>query len=71
MTLRTDDRCALVRGQKVHVRAGDEDLGAGTIDDFTDDGGAVWVIFGGATPRRMFIPEDEAEFIVVPSDAAS
>lgn len=66
MTVLTVDGTALRRGQDVMVRAGDEDLGTGVVDDFTEDGSVVWVIFGGATPRRMFIPEDQARFTVLP-----
>ncbi|GAA4035190.1 hypothetical protein GCM10023063_19480 [Arthrobacter methylotrophus] len=60
---------ALRRGQQVWVRVGAEDLGTGKVDDMTDDGSMVWVVFGGATPRRMFIPEDQAEFTVLPLDS--
>jgi hypothetical protein len=66
MTALTVDGTVLRRGQDVMVRAGAEDLGAGVVDDFTEDGSVVWVIFGGATPRRMFIPEDQAQFTVLP-----
>lgn len=66
MTEPTADGSTLRRGQDVRVQAGDEDLGAGKVDDLTEDGSIVWVIFGGATPRRMFIPEDQARFTVLP-----
>ena len=66
MTPMAADGRALRRGQEVLVRAGDENLGKGKIDDFTENGEIVWVMFGGATPRRMFIPEDAAEFTVLP-----
>ncbi len=52
-------------GQEVHVRVGNEDLGRGRIDDMTSNGDTVWVFFGGATPRRLFIEEDAAEFTVI------
>ena len=58
---------ALRRGQEVRVRAGAEDLGTGTVDDMTADGAHIWVIFGGSTPRRLFIDEDEADYRVVAS----
>lgn len=57
---------SLFRGQDVHVRVGNEDLGRGRVDDMTDGGDTVWVYFGGATPRRLFIEEDSAEFRVLP-----
>jgi hypothetical protein len=60
------DGTALRRGQEVFVRAGSEDLGTGVVDDLTEDGSIVWVIFGGVTPRRMFIPEDQARSTVLP-----
>lgn len=66
MTAVTIDGAPLRRGQEVMVHAGAEDLGAGVVDDFTEDGSIVWVIFGGAAPRRMFIPEDQARFAVLP-----
>lgn len=55
----------LRRGQEVRVRLGAEDLGAGMVDDLTSDGQAIWIIFGGPTPRRVFIPEDRARFTTV------
>jgi hypothetical protein len=58
---------SLRTGQEVHVRVGSEDLGRGRIDDMTDGGDTVWVFFGGATPRRLFIDEDAAEYRVLPS----
>lgn len=66
MTELAVDGSALLRGQEVLVRVGSEDLGAGIVDDLNEDGTMVWVIFGGATPRRMFIPEDEAQYTVLP-----
>ncbi|WP_324642379.1 hypothetical protein [Pseudarthrobacter sp. LT1] len=36
------------------------DLGHGTVDDLTDDGSIVWIVFGGAEPRRMFLEEGSA-----------
>lgn len=65
LTETTVDGSALQRGQEVRVRVGSEDLGAGKVDDLTEDGSIVWVVFGGATPRRMFIPEDEARYTVL------
>jgi hypothetical protein len=62
----TTRRAALLPGQAVHVRLGCSDLGAGIVDDRTEDGDIVWIRFGGATPRRMFIAEDPAEFTVLP-----
>lgn len=53
---------ALQPGQEVHVRVGREDLGRGRVDDVAGDGRAVWVYFGGASPRRLFIEEDAALF---------
>ncbi|GGI02521.1 hypothetical protein ACFFGR_14465 [Arthrobacter liuii] len=53
------------RGQEVRVHAGGHDLGSGTVDDLTDDGSIVWVVFGGAEPRRMFLKEDAARFTVL------
>jgi hypothetical protein len=66
MTALTVDGAELRRGQEVRVQAGDEALGTGVVDDFTEDGSAIWVIFGGASPRRLFIPEDQARFQVLP-----
>lgn len=57
---------SLLRGQDVHVRVGNEDLGHGRVDDLTDGGDTVWIFFGGASPRRLFIEEDSAEFRVLP-----
>jgi hypothetical protein len=55
----------LRRGQIVHVLVGAEDLGTGRVDAVADDG-TVWVFFGGPSPRRLFIEEDEAQFRVQP-----
>lgn len=66
MTELTVDGSALLRGQEVRVRVGSRNLGAGVVDDLNEDGTMVWVVFGGAMPRRMFIPEDEAQYIVLP-----
>ena len=66
MAALTVERAALRRGQDVRVQTGDEDLGAGRVDDLTEDGSIVWVVFDGAMPRRMFIPEDQARFTVLP-----
>lgn len=53
-------------GQEVRVRCGAEDLGAGIVDAITEDGSIAWVIFSGATGRRMFMAEDQAQFTVLP-----
>jgi hypothetical protein len=66
MTEQTVDGSALWRGQKVHVRMRGQDLGTGVVDDLTDDGSIVWIVFGGAEPRRMFLEEDAARFTVLP-----
>jgi sRNA-binding protein len=66
MTATTTDGTALQRGQEVLVKAGTEPLGAGVVDAITEDGSIVWVVFGGTTGRRMFIPEDQARFTVLP-----
>lgn len=66
MTEMTVDGSSLLPGQEVRVRVGSEDLGPGMVDDLNEDGTMVWIIFGGAVPRRMFIPEDEAQYIVLP-----
>ncbi|ACL42061.1 hypothetical protein Achl_4110 (plasmid) [Pseudarthrobacter chlorophenolicus A6] len=66
MTELTVDGSALLRGQEVRVRVGSENLGTGIVDDLSEDGTMVWIIFGGATPRRMFIPEDKAQYTVLP-----
>ncbi|HSL36152.1 MAG TPA: hypothetical protein VK883_04925 [Arthrobacter sp.] len=60
----------LKRGQEVHVRVGDQDLGIGIVDEVTvDGGGGVWIFFAGTAPRR--IPTDHAltEFTVLESEA--
>lgn len=69
MTESTVDGSALLRGQEVRVHAGGQDLGTGTVDDKTEDGSIVWVVFGGAVPRRMFIEEDAARYTVLPPAA--
>jgi hypothetical protein len=66
MTALTVNGAELRRGQEVRVQAGDKALGTGVVDDFAADGSAIWVIFGGASPRRLFIPEDQARFTVLP-----
>lgn len=66
MTGATVDGSGLMRGQDVRVRVGAEDLGKGKVDDLSDDGSIVWVRFSGASTRRMFIPEDQAQFTVLP-----
>lgn len=55
----------LRRDQEVHVRLGGQDLGTGRVDAVAEGGEAVWVVFGGATPRRLFMIEDQAEFTVL------
>lgn len=55
----------LYRGQEVLVTVGAVELGRGVVDDFTPDGSIVWTVFDGAVPRKMFIPEDRAEFRAV------
>lgn len=66
MTDRTVDGTALWQGQEVRVYAGGRDLGTGVVDDLTVDGSIVWVVFGGAEPRRMFLEEDAARYAVLP-----
>lgn len=61
----TVDGAALWRGQEVRVHAGGHDLGRGIVDDLTDDGSIVWIVFGGAEPRRMFLEEDAARYTVL------
>lgn len=63
MTVR---RSALLPGQRVHVRLGTPALGIGTVDDRTVDGSIIWIRFGGATQRRMFLDEDPAVFTIPP-----
>lgn len=58
------EAAALCHGQEVLVSTGSKELGRGVVDDFTTDGSIVWIRFGGAV-RKMFIPEDGAEFRVV------
>ncbi|HEX9088386.1 MAG TPA: hypothetical protein VF867_12770 [Arthrobacter sp.] len=65
MTRPTTRRAGLITGQAVHVRLGRSDLGVGRVDDRTEDGAIVWIFFGGATPRRMFMADDPAEFTVL------
>lgn len=62
----TTDGTSLWRGQEVLVRAGGHNLGRGIVDDLTDDGSIVWIVFGGAEPRRMFLEEDAARYTVLP-----
>jgi len=61
----TTRRSELLPGQIVHVRLGSRDFGLGTVDDRTEDGSIVWILFGGPTPRRMFLDEDPAVFTVL------
>lgn len=68
MTAVTVEGTRLTRGQEVQVSLGLHDLGTGKVDDFTDDGLIVWIVFGGATPRRMFLPGDRTRFTAPPPD---
>jgi hypothetical protein len=61
----TAQRSTLQPGQHVQVRLGPTNLGVGTVEDRTVDGSIIWIRFGGATPRRMFLEEDPAVFTVV------
>ena len=63
----TAQRSTLLPGQHVHVRLGPTDLGAGIVEDRTVDGSIIWIRFGGATPRRMFLDEDPAVFTIIPA----
>lgn len=66
MTKVTNGGFTLLRGQEVRVRAGKQDLGVGIVDDYTEDREIIWIVFGGAGLRRMFLPEDRAEYEVLP-----
>jgi hypothetical protein len=66
MTETTVDGAALWRGQEVRVYAGGYDLGTGFVDDLTDDGSIVWIVFGGVELRRMFLEDDAARYTVLP-----
>lgn len=59
-------RSELLPEQDVHVRLGSRDLGVGKVDARTKDGEIVWISFGGATPRRLLLEEDEADFTLLP-----
>lgn len=48
------------------MQAEGHDLGTGVVDDLTEDGSIVWIVFGGAEPRRMFLEEDAARYMVLP-----
>ncbi|WP_160292491.1 hypothetical protein [Arthrobacter sp. SPG23] len=48
------------------MRVGSVNLGTRIVDDLNEGGTMVWVVFGGAVPGRMFIPEDEAQYTVLP-----
>ena len=52
MTETTVDGAPLWRGQEVRVHAGAHDRGTGFVDDLINDGSIVWIVFGGAEPRR-------------------
>ena len=57
------------RGQEVHVRAGEVELGIGIVDEVTSGGGnAVWIFFPGAAPRRLPTDHGSIEFTVLESD---
>lgn len=62
----TVDGSALWRGQEVRVHVGGHSFGEGIVEDLTDDGSIVWIVFGGAEPRRMFLEEDSARYTVLP-----
>lgn len=62
MTELTVDGSALMRGQSVRIHAGGRDLGERVVDDLRQDGAVVWIAFGEAEPRRMFIEEDAARY---------
>lgn len=66
LTESTVDGSALWRGQEVRVHMHGHELGTGLVDDLTEDGSIVWILFGGVERRRMFIEEDEARFTVLP-----
>lgn len=60
----------LKRGQEVRVRLGDQDLGVGIVDEVTaDGGGAVWIFFAGAAPRRIPTGHASTEFTVLEPEA--
>lgn len=60
----------LQRGQEVHVRVGEEELGIGIVDEVTANGGdAVWIFFPGAAPRRLATDLGSIEFTVMESDS--
>ena len=44
--------------QQVDVRGDGVGLRTGRVDDVAPDGSTVWIYFGGAYPRRMFLPGD-------------
>jgi hypothetical protein len=52
------DWTQLSRDQQVEVVSADIGLGTGRVDDVTADGSTVWIYFGGAYPRRMFLRGD-------------
>ena len=57
-----------MRGQEVHVRAGEEDLGIGIVDEVTSGADAVWIFFPGAAPRRLPTDHGSIEFTVLESE---
>lgn len=60
----------LKRGQEVHVRAGEQELGIGIVDELADGtGDAVWIFFPGAAPRRLPTDHGSIEFTVLEPDA--
>ena len=59
----------LKRGQEVHVRVGDENLGIGIVDELSDGGNAVWIFFSGTAPRRLPTDNYSTDFTVLESEA--
>lgn len=59
----------LKRGQTVHVRVGDDDLGIGIVDELASNGAnAVWIFFPGTAPRRLATDTASIEFTVLESE---
>lgn len=59
----------LKRGQVVRVRAGDEDLGIGIVDELAAGGvDAVWIFFFGTGPRLLPLGNEATEFTVLESE---
>lgn len=59
------DRSALRRGQQVMVTRHGDEVGTGVVDDVTGDGSVVWIVFGGAFPRRLFLESDPEEILAL------